>query len=323
MSRRARITDSPAWSPTVAASISRSSTGTTVTRFRSSTSTTSTRCSPATAACSSTTPRSRQCRSSPSTSSLEGAYRFERLLGNCAVYRKVRDRQFGWKTQAIGRPAADVAAARLELTRLRMEVTPELRASLSGANPLPGWADASKTPAATPMRRGEQCTPRDRRLSLPEGGARGGRLGATSASSRAGTRRRPVSSPEPRSVLLAVGVAAPGLWRLIAVAGVALLAVFLPYRFLREQRRVDRQITGLRDELSGHHRRITSDRASDRIARKEVGGDRRASRRHREAAQAIAPLCGSQARRSRDGWSSRSRDATAALRLSSRANEDG
>ncbi len=132
----------------------------------------------------------------------EGAYRFERLLGNCAVYRKVRDRQFGWKSQAIGRPAADVAAARRELTRLRMEVTPELRASLSGANPLPGWADASKTPprcrcaAANSARRATEGCPCRRVAPRRSAGRHVGKL------ARAGTRRRPVSSPQPRSYSL-------------------------------------------------------------------------------------------------------------------------
>ena len=39
------------------------------------------------------------------------AYRLERLIDNCAVYRKVGDRQFGWKSQTIRRPPADVRPA--------------------------------------------------------------------------------------------------------------------------------------------------------------------------------------------------------------------
>ncbi len=63
---------------------------------------------------------------------------------------------------------------------------------------------------------------------------------------RGGTRRLRVPSPVPLCSSLPLALRAPGLWRLLAVAGVVLLAAFLPYRFLREQRRTDRQVAALR-----------------------------------------------------------------------------
>ena len=191
----------------------------------------------------------------------EGAYRFERLIGNCAVYRKVSDRQFGWKSQTIRPPSADVDAVRRELTQLRMDVMPELRASLSGASPLPGWPDGFEVSDAEMPRRAANAGPTSR------SGVRN--------LSRRPTRRhiralvRWYSTPSGALAgaalfLLAVGVAAPGLWRLLAVAGVVLLAAFLPYRFLREQRRTDRQVAALRIEL-GRQIRSNIDSASRRI----------------------------------------------------------
>jgi hypothetical protein len=183
----------------------------------------------------------------------EAAYRLERLLGNCAVYRKVKARAFGWKAQTIGAPSGDVDALRRELTRLRMEVAPDLRASLSGANPLPGWPEAGKVPsdagARRPFHRGDSVDVR-----------------ATIARLKPSTRRvhavaRWYTSPSGALAgvglfLLAVGIAVRGVWRLIGGAGVAALATFLPYRFIREQRRTDRQIDELRASVANGNRRI-------------------------------------------------------------------
>ena len=44
--------------------------------------------------------------------------------------------------------------------------------------------------------------------------------------------------------------AVPDWWRLIGVAGVGLLAVFLPYKFMREQQRADRRLAGVRDSVT-------------------------------------------------------------------------
>jgi hypothetical protein len=172
----------------------------------------------------------------------EGAYRSERAIGNCAVYRKVRERQFGWKSQTLRRPPGSRDAVHDELTRLRMDVTPELRASLSGANPLPGWPDEDHVPIDT-----EPSSRASRRHSQGSG---------ASARRRVGQLARWYLTPSgllagAALALLAVGLAAPGLYRLIAVAGVILFAVFLPYRFLREQRRTDRQIASVRVDV-GH-----------------------------------------------------------------------
>jgi hypothetical protein len=74
-------------------------------------------------------------------------------------------------------------------------------------------------------------------------------------------------------VLLAVGVAAPGLWRLVGVAGVALLAVFLPYRFGREQRRFDQRLAATRVDVV-KRARTELDRARTELDRRitTVGG---------------------------------------------------
>jgi hypothetical protein len=171
---------------------------------------------------------------------VEAAYDLERLIGNCAVYRKVRDRAFGWKSQVLRRAPGDAQAARRELTQLRMEVTPDLRAALTGGGPLPEPADASTS----------------RRAPSPT-------LGALSGAGRIGSRfsRRALMRPVRHLVrwyatpsgllagvglvLLALGIALPDLWRLIGVAGVCLIAVFLPYKFLREQRRTDQRLAVL------------------------------------------------------------------------------
>jgi hypothetical protein len=179
----------------------------------------------------------------------EPAYRTERVIGNCAVYRKVADRQLGWKSQVIRRPTADVEAVRREITRLRMEVAPELRASLTGANPLPGWSDA-EPPADT---------------------ARAARSGAGSSALGARSFRRLPTLRQARHLagwyaspsgglagaallLLGAGVAARGARRVLGVLGVALLGVFFPYRFVREQRRTDRQIAALNARLDRRDR---------------------------------------------------------------------
>ena len=87
---------------------------------------------------------------------MEGAYEVERQIGNCAVYRKVADRKFGWKSQAIRRGTDGVDAVRRELTRLRAELAPDLRASLSGAAPLPAEPHAATVDIApTPLGRGQ------------------------------------------------------------------------------------------------------------------------------------------------------------------------
>ena len=91
---------------------------------------------------------------------LDGAYRLERIIGNCAVYRKVRERRFGWKSQTIHRDADGVDIVRQELERLRTQVAPELRASLTGAAPLPsvgaidrsGLSASKRSPVASPQR---------------------------------------------------------------------------------------------------------------------------------------------------------------------------
>lgn len=176
----------------------------------------------------------------------ESAYQFEQLIGNCAVYRKVSDRKFGWKSQTIRPPSADVDAVRRELTHLRMEIMPELRASLTGASPLPGWPHEGEVIDTEMPRRATHAGPTSRSgmrnlLRLP-----------TRRHIRALVRWYATPSGALAGAalfLLAVGVAAPGLWRLLAVAGVVLLAIFLPYRFLREQRRTDRRIAELRTEL--------------------------------------------------------------------------
>jgi hypothetical protein len=179
----------------------------------------------------------------------EPAYRTERLIGNCAVYRKVAARRLGWKSQVIRRPPADVEAVHREITRLRMDVTPELRASLTGANPLPGWSHAEP--------------PADSGKARPDGG-RGSALGAVSfrrlptvreARQLAGWYASPSGGLAGAALLLlGTGVAGRGR-RLLGVVGVALLGVFFPYRFVREQRRTDRQIAALNTRLDGGDRR--------------------------------------------------------------------
>jgi hypothetical protein len=176
----------------------------------------------------------------------EGAYEPERLIGNCAVYRKVRDRAFGWKAQALRRAGEGSELARQELARLRLEVAPELRAALSGSAPLPAAG------VSTSLRRHAK--------SFKTGVTR-----LSSSDSGSGWRSSPkrllrqlaswYAAPSGALaglalLLLAVGVAASGAWRLAGVAGVGLLAVFLPYRFRREQQRNDQQLALLRRDLA-------------------------------------------------------------------------
>ncbi len=99
------------------------------------------------------------------------------------------------------------------------------------------------------------------------------------------------------------------------------MAVFLPYRFLRERRRVDRQITGLRDELSGHNRRITRTEQANASAREEAAtmGERVVDIEKRLKPSGFAAAKPEDPRR----LELPTRDATAALRLSSEADEDG
>jgi hypothetical protein len=184
----------------------------------------------------------------------ERAYRLDQLIDNCAVYRKVSDRQFGWQSQTLHRPPAEVEPAVRELTRLRMEVLPDLRASLSGANPLPGWPDAVRPPndAEAPP----SVTRTSRRNPVSASGSTWG-LARRRLRTLARWYRTPSGALAGVAlVLLAAGFLAPGLWRLIGAAGVAVLALFLPYRFLREQRRTDRQIADLRTGLSRLDHRI-------------------------------------------------------------------
>jgi hypothetical protein len=151
-----------------------------------------------------------------------------------------------------------------------MDVAPELRASLSGANPLPGWPDEDHVPIDT--KPSSHASRRHRQGTAPR--------------SSAGTRRRVGQlarwylTPSgllagAALVLLAAGLAAPGLFRLIAVAGVVLLAAFLPYRFLREQRRTDRQVASVRVDV-GHQIEVVKSRSR---------------RTDTELTQAIARVC--------------------------------
>jgi hypothetical protein len=210
----------------------------------------------------------------------EGAYQLEGLLTNCAVYRKVKDRQLGWRGQTIRGPSAEVDAVRKELAQLRMEVAPELRASLSGANPLPGWPEAGKVPHDAGRRRKISI---NEHVRLPAPG--NARLQTSAA--RLYTLARWYMSPSGALagaglLLLAVGVAAPGLWRLIGIAGIAALAVFFPYRFLREQRRTDRLVDEARATAANGVRRLEAvDHRLDRIVKRvdEVEWRVRPSRR--------------------------------------------
>jgi predicted O-methyltransferase YrrM len=174
---------------------------------------------------------------------LEAAYDLERLIGNCAVYRKVRTRELGWKSQVIRRSPEDVDVARRELARLRMEIAPDLRLALSGAQPLPAEiapsqsATSPSSPATAPLRRAPTA---NRAVT-------GDRLSADALRRQSRRMARWYMSPSgllaaAALVLLAIGVAAAWPWRLIGVLGVALLAIFLPYKFLREQRRNDAKI---------------------------------------------------------------------------------
>jgi hypothetical protein len=184
---------------------------------------------------------------------IEAAYEPDRVIGNCAVYRKVADRAFGWKSQTIRRTSEGSDAVRRELARLRLEVTPELRAALSGAGPLPAGdngAPAASTAQPIPPRPTVVRTRAARLLrrlarwyKAPSGAVAGLAL-----------------------LLLAVGIGASGPWRFIGIAGVALLAAFLPYRFDREQRRneqrfaiVRRDLTALRSDVIREIRRTVDD----------------------------------------------------------------
>jgi hypothetical protein len=164
----------------------------------------------------------------------DGAYQVDRQIGNCAVYRKVRDRQFGWKSQTIRRDTTGVDAVRQELTRLRMEVAPELRASLGGGGPLPAAVAFEESRQPHPDSHGVPPPP------IRPGLEQLLRWYATPSGALAGVGL----------LLLAVGVAAPWPWRLMAVAGVVLLAAFFPYRFLREQQRTDRRLAELNTRRS-------------------------------------------------------------------------
>jgi hypothetical protein len=87
-------------------------------------------------------------------------------------------------------------------------------------------------------------------------------------------------------LLLAVGIVAPGPWRLIGVAGVGLLAIFLPYRFSREQQRNDRQLALLRRDLAALHSDMVREiRRTVDDARRGIGEE--TDRRVEEAARSI------------------------------------
>ena len=131
-----------------------------------------------------------------------------------------------------------------------MEITPDLRLALSGARPLPlptPRPDASESRPSTAVR-----------TATRSGGA---------GSQRPTLDRWPIRGQRQLRqlvrwylapsgllaaaalLLIAIGIAAPGLWRLVGVVGVLLLAAFLPYRFLREQRHSGSQISfAIREE---------------------------------------------------------------------------
>lgn len=205
---------------------------------------------------------------------MEGAYELERLIGNCAVYRKVRNRAFGWKSQVLRRAPGDAQTARRELTQLRMEVAPDLRAALAGASPLPEPA-----PAAAP-----QIAARTRSRGVTRRGLQGRfrqlvRWYLTPSGLLAGAAL----------LLLAVGIALPDLWRLVGVVGVGLLALFLPYKFLREQRRTDQRLASLELDLA---RRVNAllDRRSASVAESTRALDERITTLSEHVSEELAAL---------------------------------
>ncbi len=183
---------------------------------------------------------------------VEPAYKLERVIANCGVFRKVQARSFGWKSQTLRRASPELDLARRELAQLRMQLAPDLRAALSGS-PLPSEASVPSSTAQT------QTGSLDR-VHEPESVTTEPQM-----ESKEVKDRQPASPPAavparrlsrfvkwyltPSGILLAasllmmiVGFASPETWRLAGVLGVILLGVFLPYRFVREQRRTDQRI---------------------------------------------------------------------------------
>jgi hypothetical protein len=215
---------------------------------------------------------------------MEAAYDLERLIGNCAVYRKVRDRAFGWKSQVLRRVPGDAQAARRELTQLRMEVTPDLRAALTGASPLAEPVLASTPPGAGSMRQ----------VSISGNGTIGGRITRRALRNRLRQLVKWYTTPSGMLagaglLLLAAGIALPDLWRLLAVAGVCLLALFLPYKFLREQRRTDQQLASLDRDVT---RRVDAylDRRAAAAAESSRALDERITSLSEHVSQELASL---------------------------------
>lgn len=182
---------------------------------------------------------------------LEPAYEIDRLIGNCAVYRKVGDRTFGWRSQVLPRSADGSAVARRELARLRMDVAPELRAALTGM-PVPlaaavAVAEVSRSSPPTAAAPPAAAAPRTATPRVPAEPESGSPIARQLAGLVRWYRSPSGMLAGAALLLLGVGITLPGPWRLVGAVGALLLAVFLPYRFHREQRRTDVRISKTAD----------------------------------------------------------------------------
>jgi hypothetical protein len=185
---------------------------------------------------------------------VEPAFRLERLIGNCGVFRKVEERVFGWKSQTLKRRSPEVEVARREIAQLRMEVAPDLRAALSGATLL----QADRNPSLLVQTSLETSQTEARDDVEPSGDEAPGRPGPDGTKPTSGNRSERKASRLVKwyltpsgavlalaLLLLGVGFVASTPWNLAGVIGVILMALFFPYRSVREQRRTDDRIRGL------------------------------------------------------------------------------
>ncbi len=201
---------------------------------------------------------------------VEPAYTLERQIDNCGVYTKVKEREFGWKSQNLRRsPEAEIT--RHELSLLRAAIAPELKAALSGGSSAVTSAHSSSAAAAARSLAvvagevpdaAEQSSP-----SLPKASTTVAPSGVSAVRSESLFRRLTKWYVSPSGVLLALSLALlalgfvlDGAWKWLGVAGVALMALFMPYRWGREQRRTDDRIERLmRNEVRGGLSRIRAE----------------------------------------------------------------